>query len=193
MAKRPAPISSKFQKFFFEKSIDNLGKLCYTILTKGKEKVLRMNRAIYFDMDGTIANLYGCDNWLADLQAEHTKPYRMAKPLVNMRKLGKEIKRLQRKGYHVGIVSWLSKSGSTDYNEKVTSAKINWLSRHLGSIQWDEIAIIPYGTPKSTAVVFPNSILFDDEAPNRTEWVAANGDALAFNEKNLLNVLASLL
>ena len=23
-----------------------------------------MTRAIYFDMDGTIANLYGVDNWL---------------------------------------------------------------------------------------------------------------------------------
>jgi phosphoserine phosphatase len=29
-----------------------------------------MNKAIYFDMDGTIADLYGVSGWLADLEAE---------------------------------------------------------------------------------------------------------------------------
>ena len=46
-----------------------------------------MTKAIYFDMDGTIADLYGVPNWLDCLIAEKTKPYREAKPLVDMRNL----------------------------------------------------------------------------------------------------------
>ena len=42
-----------------------------------------MTKAIYFDMDGTIADLYGVENWLDYLVAEQTKPYREAKPLCS--------------------------------------------------------------------------------------------------------------
>ena len=43
-----------------------------------------MNKAIFFDMDGTIADLYGVDGWLDDLRAERVRPYAEAKPLVNL-------------------------------------------------------------------------------------------------------------
>ena len=39
---------------------------------------------INFDMDGTIANLYGVENWLEMLMAEDETPYAIAKPLVNL-------------------------------------------------------------------------------------------------------------
>ena len=81
-------------------------------------------KAIYFDMDGTIADLYAVTNWLNSLENEHTKPYREAKSLVDMRELGKIINHLQNIGYHVGIVSWLSKCGSEKYNAKVI--QYNW-------------------------------------------------------------------
>lgn len=151
-----------------------------------------MVKAIYFDMDGTIADLYGCEGWLDDLTAKRSKPYREAKPLVNMRKLGRELKRLQKLGYHVGIVSWLSKSGDEAYHEKVTKAKLDWLARHIGSVSWDEIEIVPYGTPKASVVDFPEGILFDDEAPNRQAWDDATDTGLAFTEQYLLRVLAAL-
>ena len=73
-----------------------------------------MDKAIYFDMDGTIADLYGVENWLDYLVNSKTKPYREATPLVNMRKLGRLLNTLQSIGYHIGIVSWLSKSGTDD-------------------------------------------------------------------------------
>lgn len=36
---------------------------------------------ICFDMDGTIADLYGVENWFEYLTAENVKPYKIAKPL----------------------------------------------------------------------------------------------------------------
>ena len=41
-----------------------------------------MEKAIYFDMDGTIADLYGVDGWLDDLMNESTRPYAAAAPLL---------------------------------------------------------------------------------------------------------------
>lgn len=82
-------------------------------------------KAVYFDMDGTIADLYGVEGWLDSLVAEQTKPYREAKSLVDMRKLSYELNRLQRAGYHIGIVTWLSKNSSDEYAEKVAWAKKN--------------------------------------------------------------------
>ena len=34
-----------------------------------------MKKAIYFDLDGTLANLYGVENWLEYLIKEDTYPY----------------------------------------------------------------------------------------------------------------------
>ena len=42
------------------------------------------NKVIVFDMDGTIADLYGVDGWLKDLRAENPRPYEVAKPLYDM-------------------------------------------------------------------------------------------------------------
>ena len=83
-----------------------------------------MTRAIYFDMDGTIANLYGVENWLDYLINSDPTPYKVARPLVNMNSLARLLNRLQADGYHIGIVSWLSKSGTESYNEAVTNAKL---------------------------------------------------------------------
>ena len=145
-----------------------------------------MNKAIYFDMDGTIADLYGVSGWLADLEAENVRPYAEAKPLLNLSLLARYIHKAQRMGYTVGIISWLSKCGSDIYNEAVAVAKREWLAKHLPSVEWDEIHIVKYGTPKSTCRTCPG-ILFDDEQRNLDEWGA--GAVIA---SNLLEILRNL-
>lgn len=155
------------------------------VIRKGE---MIMNKAIYFDMDGTIAGLYQVEGWLNNLINEQTRPYREAKSLVDMRKLGKVLNTLQAEGYHIGIVSWLSKNGSEEYNKRVTTTKINWLKTHLGAVEFDEIKIVKYGTPKQEVVNFPEGILFDDEEPNRNNWKGT-----AFNVDNILEILANLI
>ena len=124
---------------------------------------------VYFDMDGTIADLYGVEGWLADLEAKRTRPYDEAKVMHNMSALARAIHKAQENGIQVGIISWLSKTATAEYNEAVTIAKRKWLQKHLKSVQFDEIHIVPYGTPKST-VATAMGILFDDEERNRLEW-----------------------
>ena len=124
-------------------------------------------KKIYFDMDGTIANLYGVEGWLDDLNAHNPRPYAMAKPMVNMQALAHRLNNLQRAGYEVCVISWLSKTSTREYDELVTKAKLEWLAKHLASVQFDEIHIVAYGTPKST---LGKGILFDDELRNRQDW-----------------------
>jgi len=146
-----------------------------------------MTKAIYFDMDGTIANLYGVENWLENLRAENPAPYEKALPLLKLNQLARILNNLQKKGFSIGIVSWLSKNSSKNYDMLVTRAKINWLKSHLASVNFDEIIIVPYGTPKEKVVNHPKGILFDDEEKNRKNWIGQ-----AFDEKNILEILKAL-
>lgn len=144
-----------------------------------------MTKAIYFDMDGTIANLYGVDGWLDCIINEYTKPYREAKALVNMRQLGKELNRLKQNGYTIGIISWLPKGATDEYNKRVTQTKRNWLARHLSAVWFDEVHIVEYGTPKQT---LGNGILFDDEEPNRMNWIGK-----AYDVNDIIETLKAIV
>lgn len=143
-----------------------------------------MTKAIYFDMDGTIANLYSVDNWLDYLIKYDSTPYEIAKPMLNMSVLARILNRLQREGYIIGIISWLSKTSTPEYGKKVRQAKINWLKKHLKSVKFDSIQIVDYGTPKYT---LGKGILFDDEVENRNAW----GEG-AYDVDNILEVLKTL-
>ena len=142
---------------------------------------------ICFDMDGTIANLYGVEGWLDNLIAEDVRPYREAEVLLNMNSLARKLNKLQKQGHEIVIISWLSKCGSENYNEAVTEVKKAWLKKHLGSVRFDEVNIVKYGTPKSLFCKSENDILFDDEEQNRTDWTGK-----AYNVNNILEVLANV-
>ena len=139
---------------------------------------------ICFDMDGTIANLYGVDNWLEYLIAEDTFPYMNAKPMMNFSALARKLNSLQKQGHELVVISWLSKTGSAEYNNLVTATKIAWLAKHLPSVGWDEIHIVPYGTPKCLYCNSAEDVLFDDETRNRENWTG-----VAYDVQNILATL----
>jgi len=142
---------------------------------------------IWFDMDGTIADLYGVDGWLEYLVAESVKPYKEAKVLLDMQVLARTLNSLKRKGYEVGIISWTAKHGSDEYNKAVAEAKQKWLAKHLGSVRFDSVVIVPYGTKKSDFAESIDDILFDDEEQNRIGW-----SGTAYDVDSIIEVLKSL-
>lgn len=146
-----------------------------------------LNITINFDMDGTIADLYGVENWLDYLIAEDTTPYAVATPLLRLSALARRLNTLQRNGYNLAVISWLSKSGSPEYNERVTAVKMAWLAKHLPSVHWDRITIVPYGTPKENFCFSPADILFDDEERNRNNWTGR-----AYGVENILEILKEI-
>ena len=142
---------------------------------------------INFDMDGTIANFYGVENWLDYLKAEDTKPYEIAKPLFNFSAFARLLNKAKRNGYRIAVSSWTSKNGSAEYDKAVESAKREWLAKHLPSVEWDEITVVPYGTPKDNFRKSADDVLFDDEEPNRKAW---NGKA--YDVSNILEILKEI-
>lgn len=142
---------------------------------------------ICFDMDGTIADLYGVDNWLEMLINYDSTPYKEAKTLINMNILARLLNKLQKKGYEIGIISWLSKNSNKEYDEKVTKAKEKWLKMHLKSVKFDFISIVSHGTDKNIVCKSKNDILFDDEINNRKNWKGR-----AFDVDNILETLKEL-
>lgn len=143
-----------------------------------------MTKQINFDMDGTIANFYGVENWLEYLMNNDATPYRIAKPLFNFSIFAEQLNRLQNEGYEINIISWLSKTSTKEFDEEVTKAKKEWLRKHLPTVKFDHIHIVKYGTPKYQ---FGDGILFDDEIGNRREWKGK-----AFDVNNIINVLQAL-
>lgn len=141
---------------------------------------------IWFDMDGTIADLYGVDGWLDMLIAEDATPYAVAKPLVNLNVLAKLMHKAQRNGYEICIVTALSKNSTPEYDEKVKTAKERWLKKHLTSVEFDEIRFVPYAFTKND-VNSGNDILFDDEERHLNAW-----KGLAINAHEIIATLKTM-
>lgn len=125
---------------------------------------------IYFDMDGTIADLYGFDGWLSHLRAESATPYAEAAPLVNIGELQLYLSILQNRGYKIGVISWLARGSSKSYDKIVRKTKKNWLRATFPEIHFDEIHIVKYGTRKDYVAKDKFGILFDDDEEVRKNW-----------------------
>lgn len=143
-----------------------------------------MVKKIWLDLDGTVVDFYGVENWLDMLIEQDPTPYRIAKPMWNMSSLARLLNKAKRLGYEIGVISWLAKNSNSDYDIAVTSAKLEWLELHLPSVEWNEIKIVKYGTPKHELC---KGYLFDDEQYNREMWGQG-----AYEPKDLLPILRAL-
>ena len=125
---------------------------------------------LVFDMDGTIADLYGVKNWLDDLRNYRATPYENARPMWDMGKLENALKKAQINGYKIAVVSWLSKESTKEYDEKVREAKRKWLAQN--NFPADEIHLVKYGTTKANVIrkKTDSAILFDDNEQVRKGW-----------------------
>lgn len=149
-----------------------------------------MNKTLVFDMDGTIADLYGVENWLPMLRNEDETPYRVAKPIYDMKALNWIVGALKESGWHIVITTWLAKGSSKTYDDKVRKAKIDWLQEN--GFPYDEIHLVKYGTTKAncTRKLGGFQILIDDNEKIRKGWTL--GATINANN-NIFEELADLI
>ena len=152
--------------------------------------MIKEMKVLVFDMDGTIADLYGVQGWLEDLRNENPRPYEMAKPMYDMKTLGYILEILKTQGWKVVVTSWLAKESTREYDEMVRKAKREWLKRYQFPV--DEIHLVKYGTTKAncTRKLGGYQILVDDNAEVRKGWTL--GETINANE-NILEKLVDLL
>lgn len=129
-----------------------------------------MKKMICFDMDGTIADLYGVENWLEMLENENPFPYKAAKPMWDMVELAAVLNELRKIGYEICIVTWLAKDSTEAYKDEVRAAKRAWLDAY--GFPYDRFHGVAYGATKANSIRknAETAILFDDNEKVRKGW-----------------------
>ena len=125
---------------------------------------------IYFDMDGTIADLYNVVDWLPKIRRSDSSPYSEAKPLVEVGEFQILLSILKNRGFKIGVISWLAKDSEKSYDKLVRNAKKEWLRINFPEITFDEIHIVKYGTRKDYVAKDKFGIIFDDDERVRNTW-----------------------
>lgn len=127
-------------------------------------------KALVFDMDGTIVNLYEVNDWLRKIRTEDSSPYKEAPAMYDDTLLNDVLFMLKSFGWRIVVTSWTAKGGTPAYNKEVRKAKIDWLKKH--DFPFDEVHIVKYGTTKAkcTRHLGKEQILFDDNADVRKGW-----------------------
>ena len=145
-------------------------------------------KAIYFDMDGTIADLYGYDGWLDMLHAEDTTPYEDCGVLVDVEELRSVLDDFVKMGITIGIISWGAMGGSREYCKRTRKAKIAWCEKYFPNV-FTEYHVVKYGTPKHKVCKEKDSVLVDDNEDVRNAWSGLTIDA----NKDIVKLLRILL
>jgi len=146
------------------------------------------NITLVFDMDGTIADLYGVNNWLADLRAEKTTPYEKARAIYGTA-LNDLLVELKKAGIKVAVTTWTAKGGSKEYNKAVARVKKEWLIKN--DFPFDEFHAVKYGTTKANCTRKNKGIqiLIDDNEKIRKGWnLGATIDA----NKDIIEILQTI-
>lgn len=151
-------------------------------------------KMIVWDMDGTIADLYGVENWLPMLENEIVLPYEIAKPMWDMERLARAIKALQALGIEQRIVSWLAKDSSEEYKTEVRRAKRNWLEEN--EFPFDHFHGVQFGATKADSVRKfladdEEALLIDDSFAVRKGWTL--GETVNPTEIDVVEFLENLL
>lgn len=149
-----------------------------------------VEKAIVFDMDGTLVDLYSVLNWLEKLRSYDATPYSAAKPIYDAKELIPLITELKDRGFRIIVTSWLSKRSTKEYDAAVRKAKKEWLAAY--GFPYDEIHLVKYGTPKTKCSrdKAKYQILVDDNAEVRSKWTL--GATIDANE-NIIPMLEAIL
>ena len=151
-------------------------------------------KMICFDMDGTIADLYGVNGWLENLRNYNARPYREAAPMWDMAELADTLMALQNIGIEIRIVTWLAMDSTPAYSEEVRLAKREWLEAY--GFPYDNFHGVRYGATKADSVrrylaEDETAILIDDNAKVRNGWHL--GETINPTTENIIEILRGLL
>ena len=150
-------------------------------------------KKIYFDMDGTVANLYGEENWLDNLINEREGTFINLQPLVDMIELSRVCYELMERGYSFGVITWLPKGASYEYECICAQEKKQWVNTLMPWVT--EFYAQTYGEPKQNAPAHraAQMILVDDNAEVRAKWNTAKQRTSIDATKNIIKELEKLL
>ena len=123
-----------------------------------------MKTKVYLDMDGTIADLYGIENWLSRLNNSDENIFLECKPIITEEAL---FSKFPADSFEIKILSMTPKNASNEYCENVKSQKDEWLNKYFPKLT--NRIYKKYGHNKNLRNS-KNAILIDDSKPIRDSW-----------------------
>lgn len=136
--------------------------------------------SIWFDMDGTIAELYKVKDWLPALRSNDWSVYDKCLPRAHFERINAAIEALVENGWQVGVITWASKGIGWDRHlDAIGETKFEWLCRFFPALADGKFACIPYGEDKGLYMIHqmntnydPGNIyyLVDDNKEVRAAW-----------------------
>lgn len=150
-------------------------------------------KKIYFDMDGTVADLYGEKNWLDNLRKEVCGSFINLRPLVDMTELAMVCHQLMNLGYSFGVITWLPMGASYEFERVCEKEKKHWVDTLMPWVS--EFYAQTYGEPKQSAPIHraAQMILVDDNAEVRAKWNTPKQRTSIDATKNIIEELKKLL
>ena len=133
-------------------------------------------KSIWFDMDGTIADLYKVEGWLPKLRNNDWSVYSECAPRHNYQRINAAVEALIENGWQVGVITWASKGiGWGKDLDKITEVKFNWLCKFFPALADGKFACIPYGYSKADFLeemgdAYKVAYLVDDNKEVRGDW-----------------------
>lgn len=136
-----------------------------------------MAKQIWFDMDGTIAELYKVKDWLKYFELQDRDIYSICLPRNKFQEINETIEALAESGWEVGVITWASRTldpdePQEDYN-LIYENKLNWLCKYFPAlVLHGHFYCIPYGMDKTEMVHDTGDVIYlvDDNKEVRKQW-----------------------
>lgn len=126
------------------------------------------NKIVYFDMDGTLVDLYGVTNVFKRLDTLDASVYLEAKPIDKYINMLKEFTTL---GYKVVILSCLGMISEEQFDKDTIYNKDIWLNKYIGSEYIYDRIYIPNTKHKEEYISkYGYGILVDDDIRVLNNW-----------------------
>lgn len=152
--------------------------------------MIKLKARIYFDFDGTVADLYGMSDWKSKLEAEERGVFINCEPLVNMDILNGLCNALKPFGYEFIGLTWLPKHASRAYERDCEREKKAWAEQHFSAL--DKVKCLSYGVKKQHGAKKGRAFLIDDNREVLLQWETPVERTAVYAE-NMLDFLIELL
>ena len=110
-----------------------------------------MSVKIYFDLDGTVYNLYGVNEWEPKLRAENPNVFREGSFIGDYQEFMNICHKLLKKGVQFGVITWLPMQANPEYEVECELVKREWVRQYMPFVS--EFTAQSYGVPKQNAII----------------------------------------
>ena len=109
-----------------------------------------MSIKIYFDLDGTVYDLYNVENWLEKLRSEDASVFLEGDFIGDYNRFKTVCEKLVSVGVQFEVITWLPMQASEEYEIECTEVKREWVKKFMPFVT--EFTAQSYGIPKQNAI-----------------------------------------